>query len=314
MVRHSVVILTYNQENLIRRAIDSILNQSILPFEIIVGDDCSTDSTFQIISEYRSTYPDLFEVYRHEKNLGVFLNQNFIMQKVKGDIVSFLAGDDEFEDGIFEELNSLVEKHNINLNEKFVLVTNTLSIDKRGKSILRDNFNNRSISAFKLRLRYAIDYRSIGISANSLKAAGPVPLNFGYYGDWIWALKIDNVSSKHIFSQFVSAVYFTGIGVASKTKKEVMSNSRLMVIEEIKAIFESQLSTSDLNFLALFEKFEKYQLKPTFINYIKLISFYILNISDGNNRRFLFSYKNLFPPFVFKVIIGFRDKYLQSIP
>lgn len=311
-IRHSIVMVTYNQQHLIRRAIESVLNQSVLPYEIIIGDDCSTDMTFEIISEYKSLYPHIFKIYKHHENLGVFQNQNFVMHLVTGDIVSFLAGDDVLEDGVIEELNSMIHFHSVDINEKFVLVTNTLSIDKQGISVLLDNYRNRAINPFKLRLRYSIDYRSIGISSKLLKEAGPIPLDFGYYGDWIWAIKIDLYATHHYYSSFISAIYFTGIGVASKTKKEIMSRSRLLVIENMKEMFADSLSENDVKFLSLFEQFEIYQLSPNRKNYYKLVRCYLENFFDDFNRPYLFNFKNLIPQKILAFALIMKSKIRLS--
>ena len=49
----SVVVCTYNQEDTIARTLDSILMQQChLPYEIIIGEDCSTDNTLSICQQY----------------------------------------------------------------------------------------------------------------------------------------------------------------------------------------------------------------------------------------------------------------------
>ena len=58
----SVVVLTYNQENTIGRALDSILSQEHpYSMEIIVADDASNDRTPEIVSEYANKFPDIIK-------------------------------------------------------------------------------------------------------------------------------------------------------------------------------------------------------------------------------------------------------------
>ena len=56
----SIVMLTYNHEKYIRQALDSILMQNTdFAFEVIIGDDCSTDKTAEILLEYKEKYPHI---------------------------------------------------------------------------------------------------------------------------------------------------------------------------------------------------------------------------------------------------------------
>ena len=47
----SVLMITYNQEKIVRRALDSLIAQKDYLYEICINDDCSTDNTFQVIQE-----------------------------------------------------------------------------------------------------------------------------------------------------------------------------------------------------------------------------------------------------------------------
>lgn len=69
-MRISVVMATYNGAAFLREQLDSILAQTLLPDEIIISDDGSTDDTWMIIQDYCSQRPDLFYVYKNEQRLG----------------------------------------------------------------------------------------------------------------------------------------------------------------------------------------------------------------------------------------------------
>ena len=66
-IKVSVVVPVYNREKLIRRCIDSIVNQTMPHenYEIIVVDDCSTDTTLAVLNEYHTAYPNLFRIFRN---------------------------------------------------------------------------------------------------------------------------------------------------------------------------------------------------------------------------------------------------------
>lgn len=60
----SFIVVTHNHENCIRRCLDSILSQEItFPYEIVAGDDNSSDHTWRILQEYEQKHPDLFVIY-----------------------------------------------------------------------------------------------------------------------------------------------------------------------------------------------------------------------------------------------------------
>jgi glycosyltransferase involved in cell wall biosynthesis len=306
-VRHTIIMLTYNQESLIKNALDSILTQNVLPFEIIIGDDASSDNTYAIIIEYQKLYPKIIKAFQHKKNIGIFPNQNFLMKKVTGDIVSFLAGDDVFKPGLLYELNKVIVEDEINLENDFVIVTNASSIDLSGREIIFDNFKFKHKNPFKQRIRYSINYRAVGISASLLGKVGPVIEDIGYHADWIWCLRIDNLSKKHYYTSFVSSEYHTGIGLVSQTKKYLLSESMLKVIAYIKEEFKDLLDDKDLLYLKLISNYENYQIKPSLKNYLIYLYYLILNISNLDSNNHLMNYKNLIPKQILSKLVFLKS-------
>lgn len=91
----SVTICTYNQEKFIAQAIESVLAQKCdVPFEILVGDDCSTDNTRQIIQSYVDQYPDLVIPVYPSQNLGASKNIVNLAEHARGEVLSICDGDD----------------------------------------------------------------------------------------------------------------------------------------------------------------------------------------------------------------------------
>lgn len=94
----SVFVVTYNQEKYIRQCLDSILMQNVnFEYEVIIGEDCSTDSTPQICDEYVAKYP-FINVYHHPQNIGLVKNWEFVLNKCTGDYVAMIEGDDYWVD------------------------------------------------------------------------------------------------------------------------------------------------------------------------------------------------------------------------
>lgn len=94
-IQVSVCIVTYNQEKYIAECLDSLVNQKTnFNFEIIVGEDCSTDGTRTIIQKYINQYPELIVPLFHEKNVGPVENLKQVYLKAKGKYIAHIDGDD----------------------------------------------------------------------------------------------------------------------------------------------------------------------------------------------------------------------------
>lgn len=90
----SVAVLTYNHEAFIRQCLDSILAQVVdFPYEIVIVDDCSTDSTQDILREYEKLYSHV-RLHLNPENQGISRNNNLILSLCKGSYVAMLEGDD----------------------------------------------------------------------------------------------------------------------------------------------------------------------------------------------------------------------------
>ena len=91
----SVVILTYNQQDTIGRAIDSVLMQRChVPFEIVIGEDASTDRTRAICQAYAAKHPDIIRLFCNERNKGITDNYFDCLLQCRGRYIADCAGDD----------------------------------------------------------------------------------------------------------------------------------------------------------------------------------------------------------------------------
>ena len=91
----SISTTAYNQEKYIARAIESLLMQEVdFRYEVIIGEDCSTDSTRAIIERYHRKHPDILKPIYHEHNVGLRENDNCIRRRLRGKYRAILEGDD----------------------------------------------------------------------------------------------------------------------------------------------------------------------------------------------------------------------------
>ena len=90
----SVVIPTYNQVEFVRETFDSVLAQNYPRIEIIITDDGSVDGTSDVIKEYAARYPGKIVPVLSDKNTGIAANFNRGLNKVRGEYIAWLGGDD----------------------------------------------------------------------------------------------------------------------------------------------------------------------------------------------------------------------------
>lgn len=104
----SVIIPTYNRSATIKRAVDSVFNQTYKNFELIIIDDGSSDKTESLLKDYFS-YSNF--IYKRQKNSGVASARNHGIQTAKAEWIAFLDSDDEW---LPEKLETQVRFHRNN--------------------------------------------------------------------------------------------------------------------------------------------------------------------------------------------------------
>ena len=83
MIKISVAIGTWNRVDMVRQGIQAALNQTLLPYEIIVFDDASPDNTFEILSKEFKDHP-IVKLYKQEVNTGGVPNWNAAINACSG--------------------------------------------------------------------------------------------------------------------------------------------------------------------------------------------------------------------------------------
>ncbi len=91
----SVGMITYNHKPYIAQAIEGVLKQNTeYPFELIIGEDCSTDGTLEVVLVYQKQYPDIIRVIYSEENVGIRKNGKRTLALCRGKYVATCEGDD----------------------------------------------------------------------------------------------------------------------------------------------------------------------------------------------------------------------------
>lgn len=280
-IKHSVLMVTYNQEDYIENALKSVLSQDVLPYEIVISDDASNDGTWEIIEAYKLKYPEIIKASRNKVNLGVYGNFNMVLKKATGDVVSWLSGDDCLKNGLFSELNRIIHDNAINYkSEKFIIVTNFEFEFANSRKKTFDNYQLREMSIFKQRVRYGIFYRMIGIGRRILDDIDLSRTDIGVHADWLLDLDIESKCDSFYFTPFISSTYKAGIGIVSRTKSKEMYLSRLKAIDIIIEKYFSKLDDRDISFLDYERKLNLYLIDDNFQSYLIMLCAFFKNFNN----------------------------------
>lgn len=91
----SVLMTAYNQGEYLAQAIESVMGQRTpFRFELLIGDDCSTDNTREVAEDYQRRHPDAIRVFTSEKNVGAYLNDVRLTHASRGTYLAYCEGDD----------------------------------------------------------------------------------------------------------------------------------------------------------------------------------------------------------------------------
>ena len=136
-IQVSIVVITYNHEKYIRKCLDSILMQNVnFSFEIIVGDDFSTDQTSQIILEYQEQYPEIIKPNLRSKNVGATRNQYDCFLRSSGKYISILDGDDFWTDKL--KLKTQIDF--LKNNSEYIACTQRYSVVDEYDNVTQEEF------------------------------------------------------------------------------------------------------------------------------------------------------------------------------
>jgi glycosyltransferase involved in cell wall biosynthesis len=160
MSKVSVIIPTYNRAHLIRRAIQSVLNQTYQDFEIIVVDDGSTDNTEEVVKSFNDAR---ISYIRHENNKGEAAARNTGIKAAKREYIAFQDSDDESFPQRLEKQIKVFENESLKIG---LVYSDMILIDKKGKKryIKPAEFSPKDKFIYKKALNYERVCIGIGTS------------------------------------------------------------------------------------------------------------------------------------------------------
>lgn len=109
----SIIIPIYNVERYLRRCLDALVGQSLLPYEVILVNDGTPDNSGAIAKEYAEKYP--FMRYVEQENQGLSGARNKGLSLATGDFVTFCDSDDYYETNFYEEISKIIDPYKADL-------------------------------------------------------------------------------------------------------------------------------------------------------------------------------------------------------
>ena len=140
MVLISVLIPAYNHEKFIKNTIQSIINQTYKNIELIVIDDGSKDSTWNVIQSLRKECEERFirVVFQTQENAGTCTTLNRLLEKAQGEFLCIVASDDCMKAHACERMAGFLSTH----SEYMLVVGDNEIIDGQGKKAYWDRNRN----------------------------------------------------------------------------------------------------------------------------------------------------------------------------
>ncbi len=215
----SVCVVAYNQKNYIRQCLQSIIEQKTdFDFEIIIGDDCSTDGTQEILLDFKKRYEELICLIFNPENIGASLNYAKTHEAATGDIVFHMDGDDYALAGKLQKVVDAFES-----NDDVSIVFHRMKMRSEAYNIeVEDLIGRENLKVNKFSLRDLLLYGVIGCNSakaylrkNRMKCIPEFDL-VDYYFD------VETIGDgRALIIDEILGVYRVGIGIAGSKRIKV---------------------------------------------------------------------------------------------
>lgn len=275
----TVLVICYKQQEVIKRALESVLCQKEYGLKkIVVCDDCSPDNTWQVLNEYKTKYPQYFDIHRNEKNMGIYQNMDKLLSlRGESDLFVELSGDDAFENGYFQAVQEYIQKHDVDYSVPIGIYADFKMIAPNGKQIIRRQniVENESLNRFSLYIRGKLSGRSM--MYNNLVAQKHKPTIFEKglnLAEAFFDCQKHLNAEKAYYVPVIGNIYYGGIGISTKLADSDYYSTQSM---EKWLFFLDNFITrkEDINWANAQIIKCKFLLKPTINSFINSIKLYI---------------------------------------
>ena len=113
-IKVSVIIPVYNTEDYLKECIESLVNQTLREIEILIVNDGSTDSSLEIMKEFKNKYPNIIKIF-DKVNGGQASARNYALSFAQGEYLGFVDSDDWVDSTMYEEMYEKAEKEDADI-------------------------------------------------------------------------------------------------------------------------------------------------------------------------------------------------------
>lgn len=230
----SVFMLTYNQEDFIAQAIEGVLMQeTTFNVQLVIGEDCSTDGTIEIVKDYAQKYPDKIILTLNETNIGLIANYVKTYAQCSGKYVAICDGDDYWIDPLkLQKQVSFLEEN----PDYSIVYTNNKNLIPSGEILISNKREYLASTTFN-----ELIFNNYIPSVTVLFRNKPLPIGISKwirkfpFGDWPTYLWITADGGKIYFLNEVTAVYRKNFGTSSvlRQEKSKMGEINLLILQNI---------------------------------------------------------------------------------
>ena len=171
----SIIMSTFNSESFVKNSIDSLLLQTYKDYEILILDDNSTDSTYDILKDYERDNSSV-KIFKNDQNIGLTKSLNILISKSTGTLIARQDDDDISSENRLQTQINVMKKYNLDF-------CTTRAITAPEKKI-RPKFTIYFPKKFIIKYKNPFVHGSLLIKKSVLEKLGGYDENFYYAQDY----------------------------------------------------------------------------------------------------------------------------------
>lgn len=304
----SILCLAYNHEKYIKDALDSFINQNVnFKYEIIINDDCSTDSTAQIIKEYAERYPQIIKpIFQKENQYSKHRRMliDILMPQANGKYFAICEGDDYWTDT--SKLQKQFDFMEAN-TEYSMCVSNAFIVDSNKNKVGEINtVNDSSTLTCNDFILGGGEYVATNSIFSRMEYIEQLPTYFNDFSiDYLWQIFLSSMGKTYCFKEPMVAYRInTGSSWTDKIINDENKNINInkKIVEKLKEIDEctnkkyddaitKKITELQFNIFYLENDFEMMKQEP-YLSYKK-------KLPKGKKIKIMIKEKM---PFIFKIL------------
>lgn len=290
----SVCIITYNHEQYISQALDSVLMQQVnFPIEIVIGEDCSTDNTGAICYDYSCKHPTI-KLLGNRENLGMVNNFLRTSKACSGKYIAMLEGDDYWTDPC--KLQKQVDF--LEVNPDFVLCFHDKTHQEDGIIVRESVYDFTEDSYFVQQEVFAARILTVTVVFRNILDKHPFPEVFRslpLYDFSAWAYL--SLFGKSAYLHFKGAMYRIHADSVFSSKAPLENYRKMLLIFKLlKSHFPPnyQPNFKYYTLLIYFMITEELRAKRLSATYVYYLSILFLKSKQHGNHEFTDFYRSLY--------------------